>query len=112
MNDIMEGDIYLFQDENIKASRIYRSIIDKHPLNVWGYLRVAESLQTLKPSEARDALLQASSIAPASYEIWQRLAKISLTLKESKKAAEYSSRAFQLNPYDPQVKKLHDKLKP
>jgi len=100
LTDILEGDYYFEKGDTNKAVRLYRKVIEKHPDNIWGYLKAAEVLTAPSPLEAIKLLKKAAEIVPSYHAIWLNIAQIEYetgSLKSSLKAAE---KAHKLNPFD------------
>ncbi|HPS58911.1 MAG TPA: radical SAM protein [Spirochaetota bacterium] len=111
MNDIIEGDIWQDSSSLEKASACYKRIIDAFPENIWGYLRLSESLEHISPLQSSAVLKKASELIPGNYEVWYRLAQVYRIIGDKKNALESASEAFRLNPMNTDVSHLYKKLK-
>ena len=110
MNYIIEGDYYAETSDIEKASDCYNKLISEYPENVWGYLRLAELLSDQSPQAALKLFRKASNIVPSYYDIWYRIAQIHYFTGNKSEAKISISKALALNPSEPEIIMLSDKL--
>jgi len=111
MNYIIQGDFYSDESDMEKSSYFYNKLMNDHPANIWGYLRMAELICDKSPIQALRLFKKASDIAPAYYGIWYRIAQINLNIGNIREAQNSIEKALKLNPYEPDITDLFSVIK-
>lgn len=110
MNYIIEGDHYSDEADLKKASGYYNKLISEYPENIWGYLRMAEIICDHSPKQALTLFKKAAGIVPSYYGSWLRISQIQYISRNFTEAKFAIEKAMRLNPFEPEIKMLADKI--
>lgn len=112
VTDILEGDYFLDIDNFFKAEDCYKRIVKKHPLNYWGYLRIAKvSFLNGDYEAAEENLKKVVTLAGNYYGGWLKLAETLVVLGRINEASEAVERAYLLNTFDQRIINLKSIIK-
>ena len=100
LTDILEGDYFFEKGDDKKAVFLYKKIISKYPDNIWGYLKAADALTALSPSESIKLLKRAAEIVPSYHGTWLNIAQIEYDTGNFNSSLKSAEKAHKLNPLD------------
>jgi len=103
ITDILEGDYHFDNGDAKKAVLLYKSVINKYPENIWGYLKTAEALSDISPSESIKLLKKASDLVPAYHETWLNISQIEYETGNPARSLKTAEKAQKLNPFDKEI---------
>lgn len=83
---ILEGDYHLDEELYDKAEDIYREVIQRHPKNIWGYIRMGE-LRFLREDyhESETWYRRANDLGTGYYGLWLKLTEVLICLGRKRK---------------------------
>jgi anaerobic magnesium-protoporphyrin IX monomethyl ester cyclase len=100
MTDVLEGDFSLESGDIRQAVAIYKRIINRHPENVWGYLKAAEALSETSPAEAIRMFKKAAQKVPSYHGTWLCIAHLEYERANFDLARKSAEKSVILNPCD------------
>lgn len=107
VTDILEGDYSLDGEDHASAEKCYRRVMERHPENCWGYLRMGKSrFMAGDYSAAGENFTKVTRLVPNYYGGWLKLAESMVARGDRSGAAVCVKEAGRLNPYDPRIKNL------
>ncbi len=112
VTDILEGDWHRHGGRLDRALVCYGRVLELHPGNVWGYLRVGKTLAG--KGDAEEALRfydSARDLAPEFYGVYLKKAELLLGLGRRKEAESSAGEALRRNPMDERVRNLAGRLR-
>jgi radical SAM superfamily enzyme YgiQ (UPF0313 family) len=112
VTDILEGDWHRHGGRLDRALGCYGRVLELHPRNVWGYLRMGKTcMEKGDPEEALKFYGVARDIAPEFYGVYLKRAEILLGMGRRSEAESSAGEALRRNPMDERVRNLAGRLR-
>jgi tetratricopeptide (TPR) repeat protein len=104
VTDIMEGDIFIKEQDARRAEKVYGAMLKKFPDNIWAYLRMGKAKSIQGDLEgALEFYGAARELIPQFFGSWMKTAEVLAALGRRREAERFAAEAMRLNPYDERI---------